>query len=246
MTSTQLLIVVAASAAGAMVKSVTGMGYPVIAVPLIALVAGVQDAVMVVAIPNVAANIYMCWESRDGRSESRDLRRLIGFGSLGAVVGTMALVRMPDEPLMMLLAATIVVFVIQFVRNPELRLSEEATHRWSPAVGFVAGCMQGAIGVSGPVVATWMHGYRLKVRTYIHSVTFIFGVTGLVQLVILLAQGQMTRDRAVAMACASATVAIVIPLGVRFRNRLAGDTFDHLVLAVILLSAASLVLEVLT
>lgn len=244
MTSTQLLVVVAASAAGALVKSVTGLGYPVISVPLIALAAGVPDAVVVVAIPNLAANVYMCWESRDGRAGSRDLPRLVGFGSIGAVVGTVALVRLPGEPLMVLLALTILGFVVQFVRNPSLKLAERTTHRWSPLAGFVAGAMQGAIGVSAPVVATWMHGYRLGVRSYIHSVTLIFGVTGLVQLLILLGQGQMNTDRAVATALASLTVGIIIPLGVRVRDRLSGPLFDRLVLGVIILSAVSLLVEV--
>lgn len=41
MTPGQLTVVVLASFAGALVKAVTGLGYPVIAVPLIALVLGV-------------------------------------------------------------------------------------------------------------------------------------------------------------------------------------------------------------
>ena len=244
MTSTQLLVVILASAAGATVKSVTGMGYPVISVPLIALVAGVPDAVVVVAIPNLAANVYMCWESRDGRAESRDLGRLVGWGTVGAVIGTIALVRLPNDPLMVLLAAMIVAFVVQFLRNPTLQLDASTTHKWSPVAGFIAGCMQGSIGVSGPVVGAWMHGYRLPMRAYIHSVTFIFGVTGFVQLVILLGQGQMTSDRAVAMVCAGVTVSVVIPIGTRLRSRIEGNTFSYLVLGVLTFSAVSLLAQV--
>lgn len=246
MTLTQLLVVVVASATGAMVKSVTGMGYPVVTVPFVALVAGVEDAVLIVAIPNLAANLYMVWETRDARHETRDLPRLAIFGSIGAVIGTLALVRLPDEPLMLLLAATILAFVVLFIRDPHLRLSPATTRRWSPVAGFIAGAMQGAIGVSAPAVATWMHGYRLKPRTFIHSVTVIFALTGAIQLAILLAQGQMTVDRAVAMMLATVTVAVIIPLGTRFRDRLKGNTFDRLVLGVILLSAASLVFDVVT
>lgn len=243
MTSGQLLVIALASALGATVKSVTGLGYPLLAVPLIALAIGVEDAVVVVAVPNLAANVYLCWESRDARGDTRDLGRLIGFGMAGAVVGTLLLVRVPEEWLLIGLALTIGVFILNFLRRPELQMDRSVARRWSPVAGAVAGLMQGAVGVSGPVVATWLHGYRLPVRAYIHSVTIIFGTTGAVQLAILLAQGQMTVDRAVGAGVASVAVAVCLPLGIRLRGRLAGPTFDWVLLAVLCASAVSLVID---
>lgn len=245
MTGGQLALILLASAIGATVKSVTGLGYPLIAVPIVSLVLGVEDAVVVVAIPNLAANVFLCWESREGRAGARDLDRLIGVGVIGAVIGTIALVNLPDAPLLLALAATIVVFVVQFVRRPELRLDPVVARRWSPLAGLIAGLAQGAVGVSGPVVATWMHGYRLPVRVYIYSVTLIFGVTGAVQLSILIVQGKLTLDLLLGAAVASFAVAVCTPIGVRFRNRLAGATFDRIVLAVLVVSAASLVYDAL-
>jgi uncharacterized membrane protein YfcA len=245
LTPTQLLVVVLASLVGATVKSVTGLGYPVFAVPIIALVLGVEDAVVLVALPNLGANAYLCWESRDARDQTRDLPLLVGFGIVGAVIGTIALVRLPEEPLLIVLALTIGVFVVNFVRRPDVAIDPRTATRWSPVVGTVIGLLQGAIGVSGPVVATWVHGYRLPPRVFVHTVTFIFGVTGAVQIVVLAIQGQFTTDRLVAAAAASVPVAIATPLGVRLRDRLAGPAFDRAVLAVLLLSAVSLVVDAL-
>jgi uncharacterized membrane protein YfcA len=242
-TGGQLLVVVLASLAGATVKSVTGMGYPVLAVPLITLVLGVEDAVVLVALPNLAANVYLCWESREVRSQTRDLPLLIGFGIVGAVVGTIALVRLPEEPLLIVLALAIGVFVINFFRRPDLAIDPRVATRWSPAIGTITGLLQGAIGVSGPVVATWVHAYRLPPRVFVHTVTLIFGVTGAVQIVVLALQGQFTGERLLAAAAAAVPVAIVTPLGVRLRDRLAGPTFERVVLAVLLVSAASLVVD---
>jgi uncharacterized protein len=245
-TAGQLAVIVLASALGATVKSVTGLGYPLLAVPLISLVLGVEDAVVVVAVPNLAANAYLWWESRDAAGQERDMGRLVGFGVVGAVIGTLVLVHVSEEPLLLALAATIAVFVVQFVRRPDLRLDPAVATRWSPLAGFVAGLMQGAVGVSGPVVATWLHGYRLSARVYVHSVTLIFGVTGAVQLGILAAQGQLGVDRLIGAAAASVPVAICLPLGVRLRSRLAGPAFDRVVLGVLVLSSVSLVFDALT
>ena len=243
MTPGQLTVVVVASFAGALVKAVTGLGYPVIAVPLIALVLGVEDAVVLVALPNLAANLYLNFESRDARSETRDLGRIVAFGVVGAVIGTVALVRLPEEPLLLALAATIGVFVVQFLRRPDLEIPRATARRWAPAVGTLVGVMQGAVGVSGPVVATWIHGYRLAPRAYVHSVTFIFGVTGAAQIVVLALQSEFTGERLLAAAIAAVPVALATPLGLGLRRRLAGPTFERVVLAVLVVSAVSLVVD---
>lgn len=245
MTAGQLAVVLLASVAGAGVKGVTGLGYPVIAVPLIALVLGVEDAVVLVALPNLAANVYLCWESREARGETRDLGVIVSVGAVGAVVGTILLVSLPEEPLLIALAATVAVFVVQFLRRPDLALDERTARRGAPVVGAVAGVMQGAVGVSGPVVAAWVHGYRLAPTAYVHSVTWIFGVTGFVQIVVLAVQGQFGADRLVAAAVAGLGVAVATPVGLRLRRRLAGPVFERVVLVVLALSAVSLLADAL-
>jgi hypothetical protein len=242
---TDLLVVFLASALGAFIKGVTGMGYPVVAVPLISLAVGVEDAVVLVALPNFAANSFLCWEARDARGEARDLPRLLVFGVIGAVAGTLVLVDAPEEPLQIALALTVVAFVVLALRHAELLIAPETSHRWSPAVGLLAGLFQGAIGASGPVVGTWLHGYRLSPRGYVFSVTTIFGVTGLAQIVVLLAQGAFTATLLGAAVVAGAAVLIATPLGLRLRGRLARTGFERAVLVALLISAAALLVDVL-
>lgn len=244
MTGTTFAVIVLASGAGALVKGVTGMGYPVLAVPLIALVADMETAVVVVALPNLAANAYLCWHARDHRHEARTLGRLVGWGTVGAVIGTLALVHLPDAPLRIALAAVILGFVAQFVRRPHLHIGEAAGRRWSPAVGTVAGLMQGAVGVSGPVVATWMHGYRLSRDAFVFAVTVVFGVTGAVQIVVLAVQGRFDADLLLQASVASVAVAVMIPVGIRLRRELDVEAFQKAVLAVLAVSAVFLVADV--
>ena len=190
--------------------------------------------------------MYLCWESRDTHDQARDLPTLLGFGIVGAVVGTVALVTVPEEPLLVLLATSIAVFVFNFLRRPDLAISERTGRRFSPAVGTVAGLLQGSVGVSGPVVATWVHGYRLAPRAFVHTVTLIFGVIGAAQIVVLATQGQFDLDRLLGALAAAVPVVIVTPLGVKLRDRFAGAAFDRVVLAVLLASAVSLLVDALT
>lgn len=240
MTGVEIAVVLGASLLGAFVKAVTGMGYPLLAVPLITLVLGIDDAVVIVAAPNVTLNALLCWNARDGRDRQRDLGALVGWSFAGAFVGTFLLVSVPEDPLLLALAATIGVFVVNHLRSPHLRLDPTTTGRWSPVVGSVAGVMQGAVGVSGPIVAAWLHGYRLPPPTYVFSVTAIFGVSGAVQLALLLGAGEVTPDRALVSALAFVPVLAMLPVGTRARGRLGGRGFEHAVLAVLAASGVAL------
>ncbi len=245
MTGAEIAVVLGASLLGAFVKSITGMGYPLIAVPIITLVLGIEDAVVIVAVPNLILNATLLFEAREGRHESRDLPALVGVGFLGAFVGTFALVNVPEDPLLIVLALTIVGFVVNYLRTPALRIDPAVSRRWAPVVGGMAGIMQGAVGVSGPVVATWLHGYRLPKQTYVFSVTAIFGVSGAVQLGLLLAAGKVTATRLAVSAMALVVVLAMVPIGTRLRHRLGGPGFDRAVLAVLVASGLALVVQVL-
>jgi uncharacterized membrane protein YfcA len=243
--TTELLVVFVASFLGAFIKGVTGMGYPVVAVPLISLALGVEEAVVIVALPNFAANSFLCWEARDARGESRDVGLFIGLGIVGAVLGTLVLVDAPEEPLQITLALTVVAFVVLSLRRPELRYSEMTTKRWAAPVGLLAGLFQGAIGASGPVVGTWFHGYRLTPRGYVFTVTIVFGVTGLAQILVLGGQGAFTVELLWASALAGLAVLCATPLGLRLRRRLEDTGFARAVLAALVISAVALVVDVL-
>ena len=123
MTGAEIAVVLGASLLGAFVKSITGMGYPLIAVPIITLALGIEDAVVIVAFPNLILNATLCLDARDGRGQARDLPALVGAGFLGAFLGTFALVSVPEDPLLIVLALTIVGFVLNYLRDPALRIA---------------------------------------------------------------------------------------------------------------------------
>lgn len=246
MTGGELTVVVFASFAGMFVKSVTGMGYPLFAIPIVSLFVGVEDAVVVIAAPNAAANAILCYRARHGRAHTRDLARLGGFGIAGALTGTSLLVSLPEDPILVALAVTIVGFVIQSLRSPELRIPASTSRRWAPAVGTTAGVMQGAVGVSGPVLAAWLHGYRLDREAFVFSVTLLFFLAGTSQLGLLVARGEYDRSRTVAALLALGPTLAMIPVGARVRGRLAGRSFERALLALLAVSALALVVRVAT
>ncbi len=240
MSTGDLILIGLASLVGSFVKSVTGMGYPLLAVPFLSLFIGVQEAVVVLAFPNTMANLLINIDARESRHETSDLGILGSTMMIGSVFGVLLLVHLPETPLLIALIVTIVMFVVHYFRAPDRLMDPKTAHRWSPPVGIVAGLMQGAIGISGPIVAMWIHGYRLQKNAYVYSVTMLFLLAGSAQLVMLAITGEFTTDRLAAVGVAFVTALSVVPIGTRMRGRLAGQIFERLIVALLIVSALSL------
>ncbi len=241
-TATQLVIVLVAVIIGSVAKAVTGMGLPVIAIPIAALFVDIETAVVVIAFPNVLANAFLAFRERASIHETRDLPVLAVAGVIGAVAGTLLFVSVPETPLVIAVIVAIVGYVALFFLHPDLRVGPARSRRLAPGVGLVAGGFQGAIGISGPIVGSWIHSYRLGRGAHILSVTTLFMLTGFTQLVVLIGHGEFAgRVPATLLACIPVLGAI--PLGTRLRDKVSVRGFDLAIVGVLSVSAVALAIE---
>lgn len=237
---TELLIVLTAIALGAFVKGVTGVGLPQVAIPVMATFVGVEHAVVVMAIPGIVSNSWLMWRNRAGFGSTRDLPVLLVTGTIGAVIGTWFLKELDAAVLNLTLAAIILGYVVLAFARPNFRLSPRTTRIASPPVGLAAGVLQGATGISGPLVTTYVHGYRLDSRVYVVTIVTVFQVFAVVQTVVLGAVGLYTAERLVQSLSTLLPMAVFLVVGARVTDRLPARTFDRLVLLLLVGSAAKL------
>ena len=246
MSTTELIVVGVASGLAMLAKSATGLGYPLIAIPILAPLTGIETAVAVVTLPNAVANMLVGWRTRHARSETRDLFALTATSALGAVLGTFVLVSTPERPLLIVLAASVLLFVVRSLWFGDVSVSPEFGRRASPGIGLITGVMQGAVGVSGPIIGSWLYAYRLPRDAYIFGLSVLFLVSGLAQITSLASIGTYDSDRLIAAAVGLGPVLAVLPAGEYLRARLSGPQFDRAVLALLAASGATLVVRAFT
>ena len=246
MSTTELIVVGVASGLAMLAKSATGLGYPLIAIPIVAAVVGVETAVVVVTLPNAVANLLVGWRTRHARSESRDVLVLSVTSAVGAVFGAFILVSAPERPLLLVLATTVLLFVVRSLWFEEVAVSPALGRRASPFVGAVTGLMQGAVGVSGPIIGSWLYAYRLPRDAYIFSLAVLFLLAGAAQIATLASIGAYSTDRLIAAAVGLGPVLAVLPAGEYLRVRLSGAQFDRAVLVLLAASGATLVVRAFT
>lgn len=240
----ELLAIAGAMVVGAFLKGVTGLGLPVIAIPVLAPVVGVERAVVIMVLPTAVTNAWLAWRHRWHLPETRHLPVLLGCGVLGAVGGAWLLTTLDERVLALVVVAVVLAYVVNLLRNPEARLNELTARRLSWPVGLFGGVLQGATGLSGPVLATYLHASRLPQPAFVLSITLLFGGFAVAQAAGLVALGRYSGDILVESLLATALVMAVLPLGALAARRLPQRRFDTLVLAILVVSSLKLVWDV--
>ena len=242
MSEGEVVAILAAFVAGSLLKSVSGIGLPLITIPVISFISGIEDAVALTALPNLVQNAALVGSERRHWHQTRDLPVLgiAGFG--GAVAGTLLLVSLPEEPLIAALIAVVLLYVILYLAAPSFSVGPRWSRWLAPLVGGSAGVMQGAVGISGPIVSSWIHAYRLSPGANVLSVATLFLFAGAAQLPTLAISGEMAGLWTLTLvACVPALA--TVPLGARVRGRLSAEFFEKLVVAVIAASVVGLAIR---
>jgi uncharacterized membrane protein YfcA len=236
-----LVVIVAAIAVGAFIKGATGGGLPQIAIPVMAVFIGVEHAVVVMAIPGVIANGWLVWTLRHEARGTRDLPGMVITCTVGAIAGTLLLHSLDGRVLSGVLALVIIAYIAIALLHPGFTIPPRITRFASPPIGLAAGGLQGATGISGPLLTTWLHGFGLKPRAYVFALSTLFFVSACVQTVTLAGIGLYTRDRLVESLLALIPIALTLPLGTAAARRLSPQTFQRIVLVLLAASVISLV-----
>ncbi len=235
----QIVLVLLAVGIGFFAKGLTGIGGPMIAIPVLASFQGVEFAVAVLAIPTLVANVWQVWQNRAAAgSVRRYLIPMLTAGSIGIFIGVWFLISVDDRWLSLILALVVIAYIVWYLTNPQLELSETAARRLAAPVGLVGGGMHGATGISAPVFATYTHSLNLPRSGFVFAVTVPFAVLGTVLIVSLAAVDAYDTERIVAGLVTIIPVVIVLPIAERIGERLSQQTFQIVVLVV--LGAAAL------
>ncbi len=87
MLSTEELIVAGiAIVIGSLLKSISGLGLPLVTIPAVSYVADIETAVAITALPNLTLNGALAWRERTSWSQTRDLPALGAAGLAGAAL----------------------------------------------------------------------------------------------------------------------------------------------------------------
>lgn len=240
MTTADLLLATFGIVLGGFLKGATGAGTPVVGVPILAIVFGVPKAVAIFSVLNLISNVWQAWSYRSALSRVRFVAVFAIAGALGAAAGSVLLASLPTDVLMGAVATVVFLYVGVRLAHPAWKIQRALGEAMAAPVGFVAGIMQGAGGISAPVSVTYLNAMRLERAEFVATISVFFFMMSVLQIPALAALGVLTWERA-GLACLAAIPLFgAMPLGEMAAKQVSKETFDKMIIALLVLVALRL------
>ncbi|MBB43996.1 MAG: hypothetical protein CMM44_09570 [Rhodospirillaceae bacterium] len=239
-----LTIVLIAIAVGSYLKGAIGLGLPIIAIPTLAAFLGAQHAIVVITLPTFFSNVWICWRYRKMRANIPYIKVALFSACLGTLAGSFILRELTDIALLWLLIAWIGAYLLNMIFNPNFRLEGPAAKKVSPIFACIAGISQGATGIAGPVVATWIHSYRLEKELYVFGVSIMFLVIATTHLVSVASLGLLDYERLFQGTLAIIPTLAFTQIGMWTTRFMSPRIFNKLVIIFIIIMEIKLLIEV--
>lgn len=227
--------------AGGLVKGTTGLGLPMVAVPIMTLGIGVPTAVALMTFPILMSNI---WQGVQGGRWKTILRRfwpMLAVQPFGMIAGAAVLARADPRILVGVLGGIIVVFVILVRFQPDWHLSAQAERIAAPLVGLLSGLIGGLSSFFGLPIAMFLFMLRLEKDDFVAAVGVTYSVGATVLILTFTAFGLLGPQLYLWSILAVPVVLGGMWLGQRLRRMLNPEAFRTAVLAILFIAGLNLI-----
>ncbi len=235
-----LAIIFAAISIGAFSKGLVGLGLPMISIPILAGFIGVEHAVVVMTIPVAVSNVVIVWSYRRLAEMVPGLGLALACAAAGAALGAYGLVVLDERVLLWIMTVWLAVYLVHRSVKPDFRFAGRAARIASPIIATAAGIAQGATGMSAPLIATWIHSYRLQAETYVFGVSALFLAVSAGHLAGVSGFGLFDQERLAQGLLALIPVVVFVRVGMRMTRLISAKLFDRLIIGLIVVMEGKL------
>lgn len=236
-----MALVFTAIAFGSLLKGITGLGLPVVALPVLSYFLGLPHAIGVLAIPIFITNLHQSIQTRAAWREVTFLWPGLPGGIVGLLVGVWFLTIMSPERLSLGIGIMLIIYISLKVFSPSFAFSQPTAYRLSPLAGFLGGFAQGATGLCAAVIVPFIQSINISRTAIIFTISTVFLIFSVVQMSALAYTGLLELRYILEGFLAMLPVVIFMPLGNWLGKRISRTVFDRVFLVVLGVIAIGLI-----
>jgi len=211
----------------AFVKGTTGMGFPLIATPTVALLLDIRIAITILLLPNIVMDLTQVFR---GGFPVTVLRRFAWFlvaTIIGVFLGTKVLVTLPLWVLNFCLGVMVLIFVGSNWLRFEFAIPPRLEKILSLPTGFVGGFLNGMTNAAGPALAIYLYSLRLQKREFIKTIATMFMITKISQLIAVSTWNLFNRTTLLLSLEVTLFVLLGFYAGLKTQDRVNQQTFNR-------------------
>lgn len=225
LTPTILVFMFLAFVMAGMVKGVTGMGLPTVAMGLLATVIPPHDAATLMLAPSFVTNIWQLTSGPDPLGAARRFWPMLAAVSIATVLTAGALTGDNAKLAVVALGAILTLYAAFGLSGKRLSIGP-AAERWAgPPVGLMTGVITGTTGVAVMPSAPYLQALGLDKEDLVQALGLSFTVSTIALGVGLAAHGALGETAALASVAALIPAALGMWFGQRLRQVISPTTF---------------------
>jgi uncharacterized protein len=239
---TDIVVVLCVVLSAYFVRGITGFGSGLIAVPLLALSQPLHFAVPLVLALDFTAS-FVLGGANAKKADWKEIKILLPFGLIGALLGAFALLKLPPGPVLVTLGAFTMFFGFRNIFG--VASSAQISRAWAIPTGIIGGGAGALFGTSGPPYIIYLT-HRIKDKTAVRATfSWLFVIDGGFRLGLFLVAG-LLLDSKLQMAYVLSLVPMVLGLyvGNKVHLDITSEGMLKVVGALLVISGAMLFVKV--
>lgn len=228
----EVVIVLLVCGTAATVQAVTGFGFAMVAVPLLALLIDPVQAVVVATLVSLALTTLVVRRERAHVVGRTALRMTVG-GLVGMPVGLFALTRLDVSTLRVVIAVVIAALVVLMLVG--VRGGSGVISQWGS--GVVSGALLTSTGLNGPPLVLTLQSIGLAPRAFRGTLQRVFQGQDLVAVLAFAVVGRVDVTVLVFSLAGIASIPVGWACGDRLFGRVSPERFRLIVMTTLLVTA---------
>ncbi|MCP4493779.1 MAG: sulfite exporter TauE/SafE family protein [Gammaproteobacteria bacterium] len=237
-------IVVSIMIFAGLVHGTLGLGFPMVATPMLAISFDVRTAILITLLPTVAVNLMSIWHSRDSVGEAYRFLPLIGFALLGSLAGAYLLANTDPDPFRLALAG-LILFHLWNSQSGKLSFRGMAKHSFAAMVAFglTAGLSGGSTNVMVAILIAFFLSLEVPRATMVPALNGCFLAGKLSQIVVFSMTGLVSLELLAETSPLAVAAVMALLVGQRLRENIEVKVYTQMLQLLLALLAIVLIVQ---
>jgi len=240
-----IVAIIAVMLFAGLIHGTLGLGFPMVATPMLATMMDVRSAILITLLPTVAINIASIANSKSSLASTKPFLPLVLFALLGSILGASILAITDPAPFRIVLAGLILLYLWNRIRIPKQWLLDNAMLAMA-VFGIIAGISAGTTNVMVAILIIYFISLETPRSTLVPALNSCFLVGKISQIIVLAIAGLVSISLLLETAPLAVAAVIALLLGQRLQPRIQISTYQAILRKLLLLLAIILIYQFLS
>jgi uncharacterized membrane protein YfcA len=231
----ELLAVTVIICIAAILQSISGFGFSLLAMPLLSVFVDIHDAVVIATLCGIFTNAVHL--KKDHQLVERSIARRISLSALiGMPMGVVVLTVFSATQMRLIIGVVIVALVILMMRNFTLK-SENA--KIDVVLGVFSGVLATSVSTNGPPLVFLLQSKQLDAWRLRATLSYVFTISGFASFIVLMVAGKGSVEAFQYALISLPAMYLGTLVGRRMRNAITQEVFTRVMYVLLIATAVS-------